>query len=549
MIESLQNINLDLITDPKSKALIIMLLNVIENMQTTITEQAAQIQLQKDEINRLKGEQARPDIKANTKEPNTDISSKGKENKIIKHHKLAKKPNIPIDKTEFITYDKSNLPDDAVFKFYEEVITQDVIFKRENILYKIAVYYSPSQNKTYRSNVPEGKSYFSDSLKSFVICQNKVCDVTEKKILIMLRSLGIEISAGSLSNILLEFADIAQSQKDSILRAGLSCSFTQTDITGDRFRGENYYTHIITNDLFTSYTTLAGKSALDVLAAYQGLTETSKLGLIYNNETINLLKESKISKPDLDNLKNTFQKDISLTLEEFKLRCQEKIPDLPEKKNIFIKVKTAFALAYYHYQAEIPLAKIVVSDNAPEYNKIATEHHALCWIHDARNYNKLIAYVPIHKKILDNFTNEYWQYYKKLLDYKDNPSAESATKLSDEFDKLFIPDKSFFQLNQCIERTLENKNELLTVLKYPQIPLHNNLAELGARRQVRKRDISLHTIVPKGTIAKDAFLTITQTAIQLGINVFDYVKELVTNKKNEVSLADLILQKIPLEKI
>lgn len=526
-----------------------MLLNVIENMQKTITEQAQQIQLLKDEINRLKGEQGRPDIKANTKETNTDISSKGKENNKIKHKKLAKKPYIHIDKTEYINYDKSKLPDDAIFKFYDKVITQDIIFKRENILYKIAVYYSPSQNKTYRSNVPVGKSYFSDSLKSFVICQNKVCDVTEKKILIMLRSLGIEISAGSLSNILLEFADLAQNQKELILKAGLSCSYTQTDITGDRFRGKNYYTHIITNDLFTSFTTLPGKSLLDVLAAYQGQTETSKLGLIYNNETINLLNESKISKPDLQTLKNTFQKNKSLTLEEFELLCKEKIPDLVDKKNIFIKVKTAFALAYYHNQAKIPLAKIVVSDNAPEYNKISTKQHALCWIHDAGNYNKLIAYLPIHKKILDNFMNRYWQYYKKLLDYKDKPSKESARKLSDEFDNLFVPDKSFFQLNQCIERTLENKNELLTCLKYPQIPLHNNLAELGARRQVRKRDISLHTIVPKGTIAKDAFLTITQTAIQLGINVFEYVKELVTNKKNQVSLADLILQKIALEKI
>ena len=48
MIENLQNINLDLITDPKSRTLIIMLLNVIENMQKTITEQAEQIQLLKD---------------------------------------------------------------------------------------------------------------------------------------------------------------------------------------------------------------------------------------------------------------------------------------------------------------------------------------------------------------------------------------------------------------------------------------------------------------------------------------------------------------------
>ena len=115
--------------------------------------------------------------------------------------------------------------------------------------------------------------------------------------------------------------------------------------------------------------------------------------------------------------------------------------------------------------------------------------------------------------------NKYRSYYAELLSYKKKPTIESAKELVEKFDDLFVANTDFFQLNLCIDRTLENKNELLTCLKYPQIPLHNNLAELGVRRQVRKRDISLHTMVPKGTIAKDAFLTITQTAIQLGLNI------------------------------
>ena len=549
MLETLRHINPDLIKDQESKAVVTLLLNVVENMQKIIDRQAAQIQLLKDEINRLKGEQGKPDIKANTTKTNTDISSKGKENKKKKHNKQAKKPNIPVDKIEYIDYDKSKLPADAKFKFYDEVITQDIIFKRENTLYKIAVYYSASEKKTYRGKTPAGKSYFSDSLKSFIICQNKVCDVTENKILIMLRSLGFEISAGSLSGILLEFTNLAQEQKNEILKAGLSSSYTQTDITGDRFAGQNYYTHIITNDLFTSFTTLPGKSALDVLTAYQCLTDKRKLGLIYSTETVNLLKEAKITKKHLRSLNEMFQENQILTLEKFELFVRKKIPELFDRRNIFIKVKTAFALAYYHRQTDVAPARCMLSDNAPEYNKIAVDAHALCWVHDARYYNKIVAYIPYHQEKLDIFMNRYWSYYKKLLDYKDKPSKDLGIKLSNEFDDLFITDTPFFQLNQCIKRTLEKKHELLTVLKYPEIPLHNNLAELGARRQVRKRDISLHTIVPKGTVSKDAFLTITQTAVQLGVNVFEYVKELITNKKNKISLAEIILQKIKLENI
>ncbi len=546
MFEKLQHINPSLLPDEESRQIVTLLLNITENQQKEIQFLKEQIQLQADEINRLKGEQGKPNIKANTKNTNKDTSSKGKENKKIKHNKQAKKKNIPVDKIETITLGKDQLPDDAKFKGYRDVITQDIIFKRNNILYKIAIYYSPSLGKTYSGSVPQGKFYFSDTLKSFIICQNKVCDVTEQKILIMIRSLGIEISAGSLSGILLEFADLAQSEKDSILKAGLSCSFTQTDITGDRFAGKNYYTHIITNDLFTSFTTLSGKSTLDVLTAYQALTNKDKLGLIYNQETINLLKESKISKKDLHSLNEVLKENEIFTLENFELFVREKIPELSNKKNIFIKVKTAFALAYYHWQKDIPLAQIVVSDNAPEYNKIATRAHGLCWVHDARYYNKLTPYIEYHQKILDDYTDRYWTYYKKLLDYKTKSDKELEVKLSAEFDDIFIADTDYQQLNQCITKTLKKKKELLAVLKYPQIPLHNNLAELGARRQVRKRDISLHTTTPAGTKCKDAFLTITQTAVQLGQNVFEYVKELITNKKNKLSLADIILRKAKL---
>ncbi len=74
--------------------------------------------------------------------------------------------------------------------------------------------------------------------------------------------MGVEISAGSLSCILLEHTDLAESEKNEILKAGLSHSYSQTDITGARVAGKNHYTHIITNDFFTSFTTLAGKGVL-----------------------------------------------------------------------------------------------------------------------------------------------------------------------------------------------------------------------------------------------------------------------------------------------
>jgi hypothetical protein len=81
-------------------------------------------------------------------------------------------------------------------------------------------------------------------------------------------------------------------------------------------------------------------------------------------------------------------------------------------------------------------------------------------------------------------------------------------------------------------------------LKYPEIPLHNNDAELGARTQVRKRDVSLHTMTEEDTKASDTFLTIVQTAKKLGVSAYDYISDRVSKNFKMPSLAELRYCKI-----
>ena len=64
------------------------------------------------------------------------------------------------------------------------------------------------------------------------------------------------------------------------------------------------------------------------------------------------------------------------------------------------------------------------------------------------------------------------------------------------------------------------KEHLLVVLENPEVPLHNNRSELGARTQVRKRDISFQTINEKGTQSKNMWNIIIQTALQNKVNFF-----------------------------
>src|SRR4029079_6260484 len=118
------------------------------------------------------------------------------------------------------------------------------------------------------------------------------------------------------------------------------------------------------------------------------------------------------------------------------------------------------------------------------------ENHALCWVHDGRHYKKLNPIIYFHRKQLDNFLDQYWEYYRKLLAYKKDPTEKEADLLSHEFDLLFSTKLDYQQLNERIEKTKEKKPSLLLCLKYPEIPLHNNASELGTRDQARRRDAS-----------------------------------------------------------
>ena len=98
-------------------------------------------------------------------------------------------------------------------------------------------------------------------------------------------------------------------------------------------------------------------------------------------------------------------------------------------------------------------------------------------------------------------------------------------------------------LNLMTELPRSKKDELLVVLNQPELPLHNNAAELAARSQARSRDVSLQTKSIAGTSVKDTLETITQTAKKLGVRVYDYIYDRVCGKNEQPSLAERIQQK------
>lgn len=537
------DIHLDRNMPKETKETICKLLQIIEELSRDNDKLGKAVQELRDEINHLKGEQGKPKIKPSNKKENGNHSSEKdrKERETRRGDKepksKAKNHKIKIDRTEYCRINKEDLPADAEFKGYKSYITQNIIIKTDNVEYKREIYYSASEKKTYIGKLPEEiKGGYSPEIKSLIIVLKHITNVSEPKIKDFMQNVGIHISQSTISRILTkEDVKVFHEEKENIFKAGLcSTTYQQIDDTSARVNGENHYAQIICNPYYTAYFTIPKKDRLSVLDILLGGKERS---YYFNEEAFTLLEILKVPKKIISQLKEVIGKELNE--KQMKKQLEQIYPNPKKGRNQRIRIKEAGAIASYHNQTDFPVVSVLLSDNAPQF-KLITEKHALCWIHDGRHYKKLHPVVPQNQEILDQFLNKYWDYYKELLEYKENPNQEKATELSKKFDQIFSTQTNYNDLDERIGKSRANKDELLLVLKYPELPLHNNESELGARAQTRKRDVSLHTITDEGTKAQDTFLTIGQTAKKLCINVYEFINDRISMKFQMPSLASLI---------
>jgi len=516
-------------------------LNIVDSLVKQRNEDKKVIQELRDEINRLKGEQGKPIILPN-KRP--DISSTKHYQEHKPWNKQPKKHIIPIDNKVICSVNRATIPSDAVFKEYKTVIQQDIIFKRNNTEYQIEVWYSPSEHKTYCGDYPESTGYFGGNLRAFCMMMSYGLDVTRNKLLDFIHSFGIEMSVGSLENILTADKEKWLMEKDDLLKAGLHGSYLQTDSTGARVNGHTHRTHVLVSEFFAVFATMPGKSRLDILRAFQGQPQDDLL-VQYNSIAQEYLEHYKISPEYRNQIEILFQEKSIMGIKEFNAICRKQMPKLIRKATTYKWIMESLAFGYFFEQTTYPAPNVLISDDAKEYALLAPLR-MLCWVHDARFYNKLTPLMDIHRNELEKFKTRYWEFYGLLKQYKQNPSQKFKCRIDEKFDELFTTSTSYFDLNKEIERTYSNKKMLLTVLDHPEIPLHNNAAELGARRGVRKRDISLHTMTDLGTQLVDAFMSILHTSKLLGVNVYQYILSRINNC-SEFYLPDLVIERINLE--
>ena len=325
-----------------------------------------------------------------------------------------------------------------------------------------------------------------------------------------------------------------ESEFNDVYVSGLASSpWQHLDQTSARVKGVNHTTNIIGNPLYTVYYTTLRKDRLSVLGVLQNNPE---LEFILSPLTYKLLDKFNVPRKWSHQIKGLPQ-EISLKGDEFNSLLNQNLGQVGSQHRT--RIFEAAAIAFYHQQFQIPIIKTLVTDDAPQF-KLLTDDLSLCWVHEARHYKKLSPFVTCHQKSLDNFLDNFWDYYRELLAYKNSPSGLEKLRLKSQFLEIFGSPSGYEQLDERKKLTLSKISELLLVLEHPELPLHNNPAELAARTIVQRRNISYATQTCEGTKAMDIFMSLVATTRKLGISFFEYMHERISHLGNIPSLGTII---------
>jgi hypothetical protein len=514
-----------------------LLLNMVEELAESNRKLTLEVQDLRDEVNLLKGEKGKPKFKS--KAPPSDHSSED-ERKPTDNPDKGKKPKgkkhkITVTRQSVCPVDKSQLPKDAIFKGYRSVIIQDIIISADNIEFRKEVYYSPTLGKNFTGQLPVGYSGdYGPNIKALILSLHNASNMTESAIVEFLTTHGVLISSASVARIIVNGYAQFKDEKAAIIEAGLSATtFQHIDDTGAKVDGKQSYAHVLCNQFYTAYFTRPDKSRLTLLDILSG----GKLEFRFDALAYEIMENMKLPQKALD-LVQMSHPELSMNRAAIDGFLFTLYPEADSYKTARRIILEATAIAGYrnHPQA----IELLLCDDAPQF-KLITQDLALCWVHEGRHYKKLTPLVAEYREEVNVFLGKFWNYYRDLLKFKISPNEDSAQQLSDGFDTLFSLPVQYRALSSCMDKTRAKKHELLAVLRYPEVPLHNNPAEHGARAQARKRDISFHTKTNSGTLAKDVMMTVVQTARKLEVNIYQYLYDRISKIMKMPSLAEEIL--------
>lgn len=522
-------------------------------LQEVVVEQQTRIDQLENEITRLKKLNTRPNLKPNTKPPadndqgtsgsgsdESDSDDTSEDSSDDDHKRKVNKPDEstprqrsqpqcpPVSEEETIA--PEDIPEGSVRHGREPYTVQEMEVKVKTIRYWLEQWLTP-EGKTISGKPPANLHghHYGPLLQAYALVQHHGCAVTQPQLLELLWDAGVSISAGQLSNLLTKGHDAFHAEKDELLATGIRCShYLQTDDTGSRHKGQNGYCTVIVNDLFTWFGSTGSKSRENFLS----LLHRPWKAYVLNQDALDYLEQHSFSKK----WRKTLSKYLDVhflnreSWEEFMKDIGLDGPGLRQKATEGVLYGS---LIHHGFNCQT----VTFSDGAQQFN---VYDHAQCWLHAGRPLEKVI---PVNKQQVNAqywCLNWFWDIYRDLKAFKEEPSESKADAIRQGFDALTQTQTGSTALQKALGGLMVIKEELLRVLDDPTLPLHNNLSESQIREHVKRRKISGGTRSDAGRQSRDTFASLKKTCRQHGLSFWEYLTDRLTGTGSIPRLADII---------
>jgi hypothetical protein len=493
--------DLDALSPPELKALVIELLGKVAALEQTVAAQRA-------EIARLKGLKGRPALKPSgmekASEPKPPSPAKGRRGPVT--------PRVAVEDRILA----AAAPPGSRFKGYADFLVQDLVLRVCCIRYRRERWLTPD-GQLIVAPLPGGvEGHFGPELRRFVLAQYHQGQVTVPRLVAQLRAVGLALSTRQIMRLLIDGHQRFLDEARDVLRAGLAqAAWITVDDTGARHKAANSTCTQIGNDHFAWFGTTASKSRLNFLE----LLRAGHPDYVINAEALAYMRERGLAGLIIQQLATQPERSFPDRAAWHAHLERLGIPDLTVTPDP-VRIATEGALWGAIKAHGLLPGTVIVSDDAGQF---LVGCHALCWVHAERLVHKLDTFTDHQRRAQQYQRTLIWWFYRDLKAYRREPTPRRRTELRARFDRLFGRRTGFVVLDRLLARLCANKSELLRVLDRPEIPLHTNGSENDIRAQVTRRKVSGGTRSDTGRNCRDASLGLMKTCQKLGVSFWDYL--------------------------
>jgi len=494
------------------------ILQTFEDMEYNLDQYRKYTAHLEDQIAELKKHPKKPRVKPSTLEKKEKKKAKGKRKSKPKNIEIHQKILLPVEGEK----------EGWRFKGYKDFLVQDLRIENINTLYRRERWVN-NQGKEVIAQLPGvlKNHHFGPRLIHWILYQYHHAHVTIPLLHQELCELGIQISQSEISHLLLKEATRFSKEAENCFKEGVDKSgFLGVDDTSARVGGKNEICLYLGNSYFSQFITQLSKSRLSFLEALcvknlNYRVDKNALRYMRQHGTLELLK-------------------IFTSLDGSTFSREEFLKQLPKAMSSKTKRVAQEACLWgeliFRWGGE---EKLIMSDGARQYHLFS---HSTCWVHAFRLLEKVFVGKSSEKKVQEilHHLKKLYHFLKKYCKKPREESKERLLKLFDLIADLRSGDKSF---DKALDQFVSHKEELLQVLKHPELPLHNNLAEQSLREIVIRKKISGGAKNDRGSQARDLFCSLKQTCKKLKISFWEYLRDRIFERGEISTLAKILSQK------